>query len=56
MTRKQIRALVECAEGLKDIINASDAGEPYTDEELKEAFSPLLGAAYESGVLLSNEE
>lgn len=53
MTERQLKALMECAEGLKDVINADP---PYSQTELEEVFAPLLGELYESGILLPGEE
>lgn len=51
----QIAALIACAEALKDIINAAEAGEPYTASELESSFSEL-NLLYDTGVRLAGEE
>ena len=45
--------LLECAECLKDIVNATP---PYSPDELLKIADPILGAVYESGIRLGGEE
>lgn len=53
--QKQIDALLEVAQGLKDVVNAADGNDPYNKEELADEFAPLLGELYEAGVRLRGE-
>jgi hypothetical protein len=56
LTYEQVRALKECAEFLKDLVNASDGDEPYTTSEILELGLKLLNDLYESGFLLRGEK
>jgi hypothetical protein len=55
MTELQVAALLECAEGLKDILNAADNGQAYDVPELQNAFAYLLSNLSASGVRLRGE-
>lgn len=55
MTKEQIKALTECVEFIKDLVNANDAGEPYSHKEIYELGMKLLGAVHDSGVRLAGE-
>lgn len=55
MTPSQEAALRECAEFLKDIVNASDE-EPYDQRELFEVGLRLLNNLYETGYRLGGEQ
>jgi hypothetical protein len=55
MTPEQEAALRECAEFLKDIVNASDE-EPYNQRELFEVGLRLLNNLYETGYRLGGEQ
>ena len=55
MTSEQLLALIECAEFLKDLVNASDGDEPYTPDEVFEIGMKLLNDLTASGFELSGE-
>ena len=55
LTYEQVRALKECAEFLKDLVNASDGDEPYTPDEVFEIGMKLLNDLTASGFELRGE-
>ena len=55
MTSEQLLALIECAEFLKDLVNASDGDEPYTPDEVFEIGMKLLNDLTASGFELRGE-
>ena len=55
LTYEQVRALKECAEFLKDLVNASDGDEPYTPDEVFEIGMKLLNDLTASGFKLRGE-
>ncbi len=56
MTDSQFQALTECAEFLKDLVNASDGDEPYTAREIFEIGMKLLNDLTKSGFMLRGEK
>jgi hypothetical protein len=58
LTMQQLDALLECAEALKDVVNAASGGDPYTSIELTaigNGFVDALSRLSETGVRLNGE-
>lgn len=55
-TDEQVLALRECAEFVKDLVNASVGDEPYTTQETFEIGMELLNNLTASGLMLRGEK
>lgn len=56
ITPQQLNALQECAEFMKDIVNASDGDDPYSQAEIFEIGMKLLNDLAGSGFMLRGEQ
>ena len=56
VTPQQLTALKECAEFIKDIVNASDGDDPYSQAEIFEIGMKLLNDLAGSGFMLRGEQ
>jgi hypothetical protein len=55
LTMTQLDALLECAEALKEIVNAAGNGHPYNKTELTDLFAPHLSKLSATGIQLEGE-
>lgn len=55
MTDKRVDTLLQCAELLKEIVNASDGDRPWSGEECVDEAKIVLEKVYRSGVSLKGE-